>query len=60
MRQFDEEHKCKKCGAPHAKVEYIPVKNIGSLRLEECLQRTCVRCGYAWAEHPIDTKPPVS
>lgn len=59
MQKYSESAVCPKCGGNEATSCYYPkwhweniIKDETSSR--EYIKRQCVRCGYTWAEEPLD------
>lgn len=62
MRQYNSTNSCPKCGHKGAGTRYQPegmdktaisLMNI-KVYEQECLVRTCTRCGYEWEESIIE------
>lgn len=54
MKPYNERSPCEKCGSHFVttRFERGPVGDV--------IRRKCVRCGYGWAEAPIDTKKKIN
>lgn len=53
---FTEEGRCAKCGSGELDTRYLPLLRrspSGSGVMGECLERTCLRCGYSWPEKAL-------
>lgn len=53
MNVYDPVGKCPKCGGRMISTHYE--KDCRSKHQEEVIRRKCERCGYSWAESPLDT-----
>ena len=56
MEPYGENHSCPKCEGTVVEVEWHKYcEAFCQLTIKEHMHRTCVRCGYKWAEAPLDT-----
>jgi hypothetical protein len=66
---FSGNKPCVKCGVGSPRTLYVAANQRGSYGsatwvredyTQECLQRTCITCGYEWLEAPLNGPPPAA
>lgn len=58
VRSYDETAACPKCGFGCITDKHVPARD--SWDLQESIRRSCVRCGFAWREAPLNPAPPLT
>lgn len=51
MEKYDPGRPCPKCGCEDVSTDFRMASGSGSR-----MERRCARCGYKWAEKPLDEK----
>lgn len=55
---FNDMAECRKCGSGNVAAQYTPeyqaVHAMLAVLVGHYMKRICVRCGFSWAERPLD------
>jgi DNA-directed RNA polymerase subunit M/transcription elongation factor TFIIS len=55
LKIYDPDRECPKCGNQEVRVQHRKGDEEDAISPVQHMERSCLRCGYQWAELPLDS-----